>query len=390
MRVSKAIAVGRTELQRASTTVLRRERITDGIHESKKRRTARIAGVHLVRQWHALWRCVSPNKPVSASSVDGLDTVPVIFSIPISLVLALTRTILTPLYNSIPLSLHPWLIYCPSLLLPTLVFWKITSNTPAQSIISARVCIGVSALSADLVAVGGRRVGSVFGESLGPEWGAAASLAVLATGVVGGGLCFALLCSVSRLVMAFADRQDHARPKMSISAPKMAGPRLAVLLMSGTIHLVHVYPLEKMWRRALSERLSALQHRPEKTVSVSPSDTETPTAHQALDPWRVARLDCDVFPPALLRIGRVTFETRSAILQESQRPTSRISPTIHETRCKITERCLSLTHSASLASSRPRAATTIIPPPYTTIHHRGRHTPDSPLGTIAHRSNCHR
>lgn len=125
------------------------------------------------------------------------DLVPVLFSIPLSLVLALTRSLLTPLYNSIPLSLHPILIYLPPLLLPVFVYWRFTSKTPAQDIISARVCLGISALAVDLVAVGGRRVGSTLGELLGAQWGATASLGVLAIGVVGGGLSFALLCFVS-------------------------------------------------------------------------------------------------------------------------------------------------------------------------------------------------
>ena len=125
------------------------------------------------------------------------DLVPVLFSIPLSLILALIRAVLTPLYNSIPLSLHPRLIYVLPLLLPVFIYWRFTSRVSAQEIISARVCLGISALAVDLVAVGGRRVGSTLGELLGAKFGALASLSILATGVVGGGLCFALLCFVS-------------------------------------------------------------------------------------------------------------------------------------------------------------------------------------------------
>jgi hypothetical protein len=125
------------------------------------------------------------------------DLVPILFSIPLSLVLALTRSLLTPLYNSIPLSLHPLLIYVLPLILPVFTYWRLTSRISAQDIISARVCLGISALAVDIVAVGGRRVGSICGELFGARWGAAASLSVLATGVVGGGICFALLCFVS-------------------------------------------------------------------------------------------------------------------------------------------------------------------------------------------------
>ena len=125
------------------------------------------------------------------------DLVPLLFSIPLSLVLALTRSLLTPLYNSIPLSLHPILVYVLPLILPVFVYWRFTSKTSAQDIISARVCLGISALAVDLVAVGGRRLGSKLGELLGAQWGATASLSVLATGVAGGGISFALLCFVS-------------------------------------------------------------------------------------------------------------------------------------------------------------------------------------------------
>lgn len=63
----------------------------------------------------------------------------------------------------------------------------------------------------DLVAVGGRRVGSVLGEILGAEWGATASLSVLSVGVIGGGLGFALLCYVSQCTYGIERNTEHGR-----------------------------------------------------------------------------------------------------------------------------------------------------------------------------------
>jgi hypothetical protein len=99
-----------------------------------------------------------------------------------------------------PLSLHPHIVYLIYFLPPTLAYWRLTSCSSARDLISARVCLGISALGADLVAVGGRRTGSVLAQYLGAQWGALLSLGVLGVGVVGGGLCFALLCFVSCLL----------------------------------------------------------------------------------------------------------------------------------------------------------------------------------------------
>jgi hypothetical protein len=47
-----------------------------------------------------------------------------------------------------------------------------------------------------LVAVGGRRTGSLLAHYCGAQWGALLSQGILGVGVVGGGMCFALLCFV--------------------------------------------------------------------------------------------------------------------------------------------------------------------------------------------------
>lgn len=130
-----------------------------------------------------------------------LDLVPVITVIPIALVLTLTRVLLTPLYNSMPLALHTHIVYLIYFLGPTFAYWRLTSRCSARELISARVCLSISALGADLVAVGGRRTGSLLGQYFGAQWGALMSLGVLGAGVVGGGLCFALLCFVSEGVL---------------------------------------------------------------------------------------------------------------------------------------------------------------------------------------------
>jgi len=46
------------------------------------------------------------------------------------------------------------------------------------------------------VAVGGRRTGSLLAHYCGAQWGALLSQGILGVGVVGGGMCFALLCFV--------------------------------------------------------------------------------------------------------------------------------------------------------------------------------------------------
>ena len=44
--------------------------------------------------------------------------------------------------------------------------------------------------------MGGRRTGSLLAHYCGAQWGALLSQGILGVGVVGGGMCFALLCFV--------------------------------------------------------------------------------------------------------------------------------------------------------------------------------------------------
>jgi hypothetical protein len=113
-----------------------------------------------------------------------------------ALVLSMTRIILTPLYNSLPLSLHPHIVYFIYLIPPVIIYWRLTSRSSPRELVSARVCLGITALAADLVAVGGRRTGSLLAHYCGAQWGALLSQGILGVGVVGGGMCFALLCFV--------------------------------------------------------------------------------------------------------------------------------------------------------------------------------------------------
>lgn len=72
-----------------------------------------------------------------------------------------------------------------------------TLERSAREVVSANVCISLAALNGDLVAVLGRRLGSLMGRLAGAEWGACFAKAILGFGAVGGGLTFALLCFVS-------------------------------------------------------------------------------------------------------------------------------------------------------------------------------------------------
>lgn len=64
--------------------------------------------------------------------------------------------------------------------------------------ISARTSLGLIAMSADLIAVGGRRLGAKAMHTFGSEIGAAVARGILSMGVVCGGLAFASLSYVSR------------------------------------------------------------------------------------------------------------------------------------------------------------------------------------------------
>ena len=129
-----------------------------------------------------------------------IDTIPALLTIPLGLLLHLTTLLLTPLYNSLPLSLHPYSIYLFYALPPTAAYALLFFKMSGRDIISARASLVVMAISSDLVVVAGRRIGSIAGGLLGPEWGAFSAKVLLGIGAVVGGMGFALLCFVSRFL----------------------------------------------------------------------------------------------------------------------------------------------------------------------------------------------
>ncbi len=129
--------------------------------------------------------------------------------LPLSLLLHLTKVILRPLYNTLPLNLHSPLLYVYFTILPSLVYWQATLRRNARLVISGRVCFSIAALAGDVLAVSGRRIGSLSGRLVGPEWGAFGARAVLGMGVVGGGTGFALLCFVSYLSLCILLKTNH-------------------------------------------------------------------------------------------------------------------------------------------------------------------------------------
>jgi hypothetical protein len=129
------------------------------------------------------------------------DLFPAVLAVLLSLMLVLTRLILEPLYNTLPLTLHPEAMYASLTVVPAILLWYLLLRQPLREAIHARVCFCVAAVAGDLVAVSARRVGSLAGHIAGAEWGGWATRVILGVGVVGGGAGFALLCSVSGSVL---------------------------------------------------------------------------------------------------------------------------------------------------------------------------------------------
>lgn len=125
------------------------------------------------------------------------DLFPTVLAALLSLMLVLTRLILEPLYNTLPLTLHPEAMYASLTVVPAILLWYPLLRQPLREAIHARICLCVAAVAGDLVAVSARRVGSLAGHIAGAEWGGWATRVILGVGVVGGGAGFALLCSVS-------------------------------------------------------------------------------------------------------------------------------------------------------------------------------------------------
>nr|XP_019001214.1 uncharacterized protein I203_06410 [Kwoniella mangroviensis CBS 8507]OCF64675.1 hypothetical protein I203_06410 [Kwoniella mangroviensis CBS 8507] len=184
----------------------------------------------------------------------SLYLVPVLLAIPTSLLLSLNIQLLTPLYNSMPLSRHTITIHVGYTILSALIYWYITLSSSAREFISARVCLGLAALSGDIIAVYGRKVGMWLGLSLGPEYGAVASRAVLGVGIVGGASGFALLCF------------DHISPILPASKSTDRPRNLGSVLYRHGFYAFHIFTFERIWTSYLNSNVSILDKDPEKTI----------------------------------------------------------------------------------------------------------------------------
>jgi hypothetical protein len=225
-----------------------------------KHETARIAAL-----------CTSLHS-IGSEAHGGLspDLVPVVLSVPLSLILVLTRLLLQPIYNSTPLSLHPLVLYSTFALIPTALIWNSVRYGSPKASMSARVCLSVSALGGDLIAISGRRVGSMMGKLGGAEWGALGARAVLGMAVVGGGVGFAILCSVSYPVESLvpgANKQDYMLPIPTGPTRRDRIIMIPHILLRSTIYVAHVWLGERLWMRLLGGSTSILVQSPEKSVS---------------------------------------------------------------------------------------------------------------------------
>lgn len=163
--------------------------------KARERKVKRKRAQEIARLAALCASCAS--QPFKAQMKLIIDIVPLLLVIPVSLLLALTKILLTPLYNSIPLSLYTLPLFAFYTVISSLVYWYLTLRRPAKEIISARICVCVAALGADLVSISGRSTGSKLGRLLSGRLGAVFSQGVLGLAIVGGSTVFALLCFVS-------------------------------------------------------------------------------------------------------------------------------------------------------------------------------------------------
>ena len=126
-----------------------------------------------------------------------------------SLVNALALRILTPLYNSYPLTLHTGALDVAKTLILALTYWLWTREKHARDVTSGRVCLSIAALATDAVVVFGRRAGSQSGAILGPQWGALAARFVLGVGSFWSMGMFAMLCMVCKLFFLSENNSRH-------------------------------------------------------------------------------------------------------------------------------------------------------------------------------------
>ncbi|OXB39897.1 hypothetical protein J007_00319 [Cryptococcus neoformans] len=179
---------------------------------------------------------------------------PILVAVPVTLLLSLNTILLTPLYNTIPLSLHKVALYTLYAAPPTLLYWAVTLERSAREVVSANVCINLAALNGDLVAVLGRRLGSLMGRLAGPEWGACLAKAILGFGAVGGGLTFALLCF------------DHILPITPAKSLTGRIRNLANVSARSTAYMLHLWFGQRLLDRRLSSSVMFLTRSPEKAI----------------------------------------------------------------------------------------------------------------------------
>lgn len=201
------------------------------------------------------------------------DLVPAALALLLSLMLVLTRLILEPLYNTLPLTLHPEALYASLTIAPAILLWYPLLCQPLREAIHARVCVCVAAIAGDLVAVSARRVGSLAGQIAGAEWGGWAARVILGVGVVGGGAGFALLCSVSgsgsdgsAKRSASLTLQDYVVPTTRVTKPANGSRLFLDVLLRCAIFVAHVWLGERAWMAVLSGSTSRLVQHPEKSV----------------------------------------------------------------------------------------------------------------------------
>ncbi|EIW70359.1 hypothetical protein TREMEDRAFT_68014 [Tremella mesenterica DSM 1558] len=179
----------------------------------------------------------------------------ILLVLPISLTVACNKILLTPLYNSLPLTLNREFLYILVASLPTLLYWRLTLHSPARYAISARVCFSVIAASTEFASIFGRRIGGNLGTTFGPVWGGFLSRFILGAGVMGGGISFALLCF------------DHISPLRPSNSPFDQHRHLLQLLAQATAYAVHIWLAERMASDLLSSRW-LISFNPEKIILV--------------------------------------------------------------------------------------------------------------------------
>ncbi|WVO16164.1 hypothetical protein L204_103834 [Cryptococcus depauperatus] len=184
----------------------------------------------------------------------SLYVVPILFIIPLSLLLSLNTILLTPLYNSIPLSLHTPSLYVFLSVPPSILYWAITLHHPTRDVISASVCLSLAALGGESIVVWGRRVGSLTGRVAGGEWGAWGARGILGLTSVGGNLGFALLCF------------DFMSPIPPTTKATDGIKNLINISIRSTIYMLHVWFGERIWDKILANDMYMFTPSPEKSI----------------------------------------------------------------------------------------------------------------------------